>query len=567
MNILLPNCCLVNPSILNPIGSDALVVYMTGQSNGSFATTQYSGAGEVAFETEALNHFDAVDYRNTGIGGSTLATWVSGGVPQINGTNVVLAIDAQQSSRSDVDVIIWNWGEANGATGDTKAYIKSELLALFTYWRAQIGSQLNIIIDMLGRRTTDINDIFWQNVKDGYFELIAENSWIYAGAERYDLVLADAQHLNQDGYEAQGRRQAKRIAAIYEIIPSPPTLGPSIISAEFIEPDVIDVTIAHSGGTDFTPSTAIEGIELITDNVKIAGSVTRQDATTARIILEEGLAPTKEETAIIHSGYGQLIGLDNTKVIKDNGANTLPLQTGKVTPTRDAIMQSSTLKAYIDPRGSTKTYVSGTQINTIQSLAAPVTTVGAVSGNIAPSYDSAAFGGAGGLSFPDVDCELVVGDLGTAGGTWTVGMVFEIPAIINTFYFFGWGASGGATDAQALMFMTNLGQLRYSRDQANLIQTLDDGYTGGEKHLFIFEYVSASVLNFYKDVSGVMTLMGTMDPNDDFTAYDYIIMFNSSTTRLAPVGGKCGAVFIDQGVLSPSQKAGVLSMVTNRFNL
>lgn len=550
-------------------GLDSLYVWAAGQSNIAYEYTQYSGAGEDAFNAEALNYFTNVQNRNKSVGGSTLAEWVDGETLQTHGTALLADMAANPPASGQAVVVRWNWGEQNGATGDTKTKIKTELLALFEEVKT-VYPTVKIVIDMLGDRGTDVNETYWQNVKDAYLELIDENDYIYAGAEHYDQTRADSLHYVQAAYETQAERDARTVAALYGKRSIVGTLGPVLASATFIHPSLVELTLTHDAGTDISISSAIEGIDILIDGTaQTTPTVSKKNATTLNVVMAEGQSPTSSETTIIYNNYGQQVGLDKTKVVKDNASVVMPLRTGKVTATQsNPIMALDNVVAYIDPRGSAKTYNTGTKIETITPLKGITGAVGPVTATEGPTFDTAVFSNAGGFTFDTTDRDILLGDLGDPGGPWTIAYPFVWPDPLSAAgYFFGFGASGGATDAQTLMFFTNSGQVRYSTNDVNAIETLKAGYSAGEVQVFFFEFVSSSVLNMYAIVSGEVTLVGTIDPRDDFLAYDYMLLFNSSSTRLAPVGSTVGPILVTNDVLTTQEKTDIFNMWNSQLSL
>lgn len=553
------NLCLWSEKKPGQIIPTDLYVWAGGQSNIGYEFTQYSASGSAAFSTESALYFPGtIQYRNKSVGGSSLSEWVSSGVLQTYGTAMLTDMAANPPSSGAAIVIRWNWGEQNGADGLSKATIKTECLALFQAWRAEYPA-LRIFIDMLGDRATNVNETYWQNVKDAYLELISENSWIYKGAEHYDQDLIDNQHYVENAYIAQAQRAARRIASSYNLRTSQGTLGPAILSAAIVSPSVIEVSLDHDDGIDFTPTSAIEGIDVLIDGTaQTTPTVTQKDASTLRLLLAEGEAPKATEATVIYNNYGQQVGLDKTKVVRDNAGTVMPLQTGKSTAVNsDPVQALDNLIIYINPRGCAKTYNTGARIETITPIGGAITSaVGPVTATEGPTYDGTAFENAGGFTFDDVDRDLLVGDLGTAGTAWTIGMVWEFAATLNyAYYFFGWGASGGATDAQTLAFMSNTGLIRYSTNESNAIETIyDANVLAGTRNIMFWEYVSASELNLYLVIAGAVTKVGTINPRDDYTAYDYMLFFNSSASRIAAINDKCGAFFITKDILTANEK-------------
>lgn len=86
--------------------------------------------------------------------------------------------------------------------------------------------------------------------------------------------------------------------------------------------------IDHNSGTDFTPTTGIEGFVFLDDGVEIPiTAAVRTNA--ALIILTLDSEPTGVEE--LYYGYGTMSTVDPTNLVEDNATVSLALLSNKIT--------------------------------------------------------------------------------------------------------------------------------------------------------------------------------------------------------------------------------------------
>lgn len=226
------------------------------------------------------------------------------------------------------NVVLWIQGEADssyiGVTTSREQY-KQALLAIFNDMRRAFGG-IKILIQRHGRRGTgsyaNAANAGMQVVREVQKEIAAENpGWVMLGAEIYDQPLHDNLHMVDAGYYATAERNARVLTH------AAGSSGPSIISAVRSGTN-ITVTIAHDAGTDFKPASAISGFHFMAGGSSIAiNAAVRTDTTTVTLTLASVPFASPE---ILYYGFDGMVGLDHTKVIKDNTVLQMPLRTGKV---------------------------------------------------------------------------------------------------------------------------------------------------------------------------------------------------------------------------------------------
>lgn len=239
----------------------------------------------------------------------------------------------------DVDIGLQNNGESEShyiddLTGNypwlTRAVYKNRFLSMLLMMKYKYPD-LIILIHKIGIRTVFSNpQPGIQIIAEIQQELIDDPKypWIQFGAETYDLPLAgDGIHKTNAGYTTDGERGALRSAAV-KGYPVTGTQGPRLTSASRTT-NVIVATITHDGGTDFTPTTAIQGLYYLkADGTNIAvTSAARASATTITVTL----ASDPAGPGILYSCYNNGAGItDLTKILHDNHAKAYPLQRGFV---------------------------------------------------------------------------------------------------------------------------------------------------------------------------------------------------------------------------------------------
>ena len=232
----------------------------------------------------------------------------------------------------DPDYIFWDQGETESHKLEqgaflhrTRATYKADLLKVFQLMRAKYPNT-QILIGKLGIRTTFTNQAGIQWIIDVQNELVNEHPWIHFGWERYDLALnADGVHYDDAEYAIQGQRAGRRVAALKGFTVAGGTEGPRLVSCTRAG-TTLTINIEHDGGTDFTPTTGIEGFYYrnAADSGNVAlSAVNRTDATTITATLASAEAGT-----LYYMYNNETVNLAN--LLKDNGANTLPLQRNKV---------------------------------------------------------------------------------------------------------------------------------------------------------------------------------------------------------------------------------------------
>jgi hypothetical protein len=229
-------------------------------------------------------------------------------------------------------MVLWGQGEQDGHYIDngTPAEIYEEsLLKVFQHMRNTFGD-IPIYIQPIGRRSgsyTNIGGV--QAIREVQQRLAETYSWIILAGEIYDQPLFDQVHLTDAGYLVVAERNANAILNSKGYTVSGSVNGPTLASAIRTTSTNVDVTIAHDAGTDFTPTTGIEGFTYFdgSSTIDITAAI-RVDATTIRLTLDS--EPSGTEVEQLYYMYDAELTLDITKIVKDNSATALPIRPGVV---------------------------------------------------------------------------------------------------------------------------------------------------------------------------------------------------------------------------------------------
>lgn len=220
-------------------------------------------------------------------------------------------------------LILWGQGEEdshNIPANTTQAEYKQALEAIFADMR-QIFGDIPVYVQRIGRRNSFANPGGVQAVRNVQQELINENSWCYEAAEIYDLTLYDQVHLTDNAYVTVAQRNS--MALLNQSGATGPVITNAVRSGT-----TITVTLSHDSGTDFTPSSNIEGFKFFDDTTEISiTNAVRTNSTTITLTL----ASTPAGTETLYYGYDDMAGLNTANVVVDNAVTPMPLRTAKIT--------------------------------------------------------------------------------------------------------------------------------------------------------------------------------------------------------------------------------------------
>lgn len=576
-------------------GGKSLLSGLTGQSLQTQLFTQFSGAGEDAYEAAAGVNGRFVDIVNAATGATHLTKasndaamdtdkywWnESTGAPGPIYTAAKSALETAFAA-GEYTIIDWRQGTSDAdqwsAASLTKTIYKGALQALFAQIKADFPSA-SISCGIIHRHEAR-DDAAWQAIREANWETIDELSYVYFGHEIYDLDLTDNVHLTEAGNEAYGARMARRHLALTGNGSAAGTLGPRITAAS-LETDKITLTIAHDAGTDLTvPS--VPGLMRLDDDgtLRTPSAIAKTDAATITVTLADGEAPVKGSVLSLKPFYGSQDALAQTSptVIVDNASNAMPLHSEPIVPTNDDPVQAlDNIVHYWDARGSANNLATNAVID-ITALAGSVTAMDDL-GTAAnrPDYDATAFSNAGGISVPDNSTRLHYAAAFTPGATHTFGFVLDIPSTVpDNAILGGFANSTGGVDAQgAIKFSTaGTGRIVWDLNEADGSVGYEAGWgTSGAQVLLLVEIADTGTARFYiNNWTTPANITSTTDtefnPRDDYAAWDYFLLFNlgGSNTR-SPTGLKLGAFFHTTDVLTLEEREAIFDYWVERFGL
>jgi hypothetical protein len=314
--------------------TDVVTVLMAGQSNAAYRVKNLADSnGELGWRELKANLSSNLQ-RDTFIingatGGSAIFEvsdpsnfWLND-VTGAYGTALQTCLAAMNRFGGDIDFIIWDQGEADvgtiGTGTRTIAQYKTQLLNVFSILRSK-APNAKILITPLGKRiTSGSNSIGYQEIRELQIQLCLDfPNFLILGSVRFDLPNIDPPHLTNAGYQTLMARDGFAIRGALGLdTPSYPVITGAVRSTV-----TITVTLRHSKGTDFTPTTAISGFRYVdnSNNVITITAAVRTNATTITLTLASGVAGT------LYYIYGDALSDTAANYVKDNSANTMPLR-------------------------------------------------------------------------------------------------------------------------------------------------------------------------------------------------------------------------------------------------
>jgi hypothetical protein len=226
------------------------------------------------------------------------------------------------------NIILWAQGEADSLfinAGLTPVQYRAALDSIFAHMRSSFIN-CQICIQRIGRRASFSNPGGVQAVREIQQQIAADNpSWCFLVGETYDQPLFDVVHLTDAGYVTVGERNARKIVNVMGGS-LPAVDGPRITSASRSGTSVT-VTLAHDGGTDFTPTTGINGFSFFVGITPISiSAAVRTNATTITLTLASTPGGGAET---LYYGYDAMTSV-STNFVRDNTARSMPLQTTRI---------------------------------------------------------------------------------------------------------------------------------------------------------------------------------------------------------------------------------------------
>lgn len=297
--------------------------------SGTWSKQETTGTGHIGFLNAIATALSIpVGIVNYAVGGSGLVAGVTspywGDFTASLYTNFKNAVT---SIGGKLEFVLWVQGEQDAFVGSptaTEANYTSTLNSLITEIRSDIvngSDQTNLpfIISQLGRTTSGSLDSDIQAIRNALHNVATTTVDCHLGANIYDMPLSDTVHLTPAGYTIHGQRMAQTVLYILGNVSY--YRGPQIASAALADTSTIDISITHSGGTTFNPTSGITGFEIFDDGVPVAiSAAVRHSPTVIRLTL--GAAVTGSVTARYMYGSNPVV----TGVVVDDSSLVLPLE-------------------------------------------------------------------------------------------------------------------------------------------------------------------------------------------------------------------------------------------------
>jgi hypothetical protein len=230
----------------------------------------------------------------------------------------------------DAEFLLVHQGEGDADGVYTKDDFKTNWPLIHTSVADEVGrttAQIPMLIASLATFGGDqgvISDAEWDDIQDGIIELVAENADIHYSHSHMDFTRTDEFHYiaSGKGYAEEGQRYARSVAVL---LGDETTYPAWFISAvEKVSATQTRVTLVHSMGDDFTPTSSISGF-IVCDTVNgtyLSATGAREDAT--NILLTHATLPaTSADDRFVEYQYGT--APDVSAPVVDNGALNAPL--------------------------------------------------------------------------------------------------------------------------------------------------------------------------------------------------------------------------------------------------
>lgn len=244
--------------------------------------------------------------------------WISGGAAGNAYTSSAAALTAAGGAAA---ATVFIQGESDAGSSVTQSAYYTGLSQMIALRRTAVGNAAHPYVlatlarDLTGTKT----DAQREAVKAAQVQKCADAN-VYR-VDRMDLPLhTDNVHHTAAGFKTLGERVARAVLASLGVVST--YRGTRIASvAQTVTPAVFDVTLTHSMGTDFTPTSGITGFRVTVAGAPVTiSSASRQAANVVRLTL----AATPASMPVVQYLYGTAPTI--TGVVKDNGALTLPLE-------------------------------------------------------------------------------------------------------------------------------------------------------------------------------------------------------------------------------------------------
>jgi hypothetical protein len=352
----------------SPPSAAAGTTYYSATNTGTLNTGTWGAVPAANGVRELLNGINAatgvpVGAMNAAVPGVAIESLMSGA-----GTNYFETAAGWIAAVGDAEIIVWHQGEGNAAsTGVNIAAYPGNQSTLHTSLCSATGrtkAQMPFVLAGLGNSTSSGTDAAWDAMQAALLTC-ASNTATYYSHSNMDVVrlAGDVFHYDGASQGRNGKRFAQSVATVLGASSGFPRS--SIASAATVDATHTDVTLSHSMGTDFTPTSAATGFDLSGDNGGTWAAATTMARTSATVLRLTHASLATDNQRQLRYQYGKLPDISN--MLLNNSALTPPIlmSAGNVSPTPLATSPVPTFLASISSTGS-----GGTRTTASQSIGA-----------------------------------------------------------------------------------------------------------------------------------------------------------------------------------------------------
>lgn len=267
------------------------------------------------------------------VGGTSVTQWDGNPLS----TYLDAAVDTVNAIGGKIEGVLIDIGQTDASLGVAQATYSGSLYdnadSVVKMLRANVTnasgkSNLPVFLGLVGRSNiAGTTDARMEAIRDAQRALLASAPDFYWGSHVADIDLTDDVHPTAAGFEKIAARYAQSILYTLGEV-AYPGKGPSIASSAFADDtsEVIDVTISHLGGSDFTPTSGINGFEVLDDGTPVTVSTAaRQSATVIRLTLAAAITGTATVRYLYGQDGGVTFASTYTSEVVDNTSLALPL--------------------------------------------------------------------------------------------------------------------------------------------------------------------------------------------------------------------------------------------------
>lgn len=330
-------------------GSGATVANATRSTDGiNFAAMGTQGTGLLSYAGIIANRTGLpVRYLMRGRGGTTVANdWLPAG----SGDRKAL-VDAIKAM-GGCDLLNWACGFNDAFQNiivDEATHL-ANLRQVFALIRQETGLpnlKITVGVSQLYTGTETVApDAKWTALRSAEMKA-GQDPNCYFSAHWYDLPQGDGIHMTGASYPMHAARIAENGLAALGLGGAVAEVGPRVTAVEAIYTNRVRATLAHSTGSDFTPSSGISGMVVSYDNgatLLTPTAVTRVDG--SRFDLTVAMTSTAAPALFAYAGRAPSV----SAVLKDNSARALPLN-----PTYVGGVKAASGTTVVDPGTVTPT--------------------------------------------------------------------------------------------------------------------------------------------------------------------------------------------------------------------